>query len=82
MASEALANAAKHGQATVVRIELDERDGVLSLAIRDDGVGGADPSKGSGLIGLRDRVEAVRGTIDVASPADEGTALYVRLPLS
>jgi signal transduction histidine kinase len=79
--SEALANAAKHAGASVVRIEAALRDGVLELAIRDDGVGGADPALGSGLIGLVDRVEAIGGTIEVASPSGAGTALLVRLPL-
>ena len=80
VASEALANAAKHGQATCVWIDLSEREGYLELSIRDDGVGGADPANGSGLIGLRDRVEAVGGTIDVTSPSGEGTTLLARLP--
>jgi signal transduction histidine kinase len=80
VASEALANAAKHGQATCVWIDLSERDSYVELAIRDDGVGGADPANGSGLIGLRDRVEAVGATIDVTSPRGEGTTLRARLP--
>ena len=75
VASEALANAAKHAAASVVRIEAAVRDGALELTIRDDGVGGADPAQGSGLIGLVDRVEAIGGTIEVASPAGAGTAL-------
>ncbi|MDX6246749.1 MAG: hypothetical protein QOF10_109, partial [Kribbellaceae bacterium] len=49
--------------------------------IRDDGVGGADPGRGSGLIGLADRVEALGGKIAVASPAGEGTSLQVELPV-
>ena len=68
VASEALANAAKHAGASVVRIEAAVRDDMLELSIRDDGVGGADPARGSGLIGLVDRVEAMGGTIEVASP--------------
>jgi signal transduction histidine kinase len=79
-ASEALANAAKHARASVVRIDAEERDGSLALAIRDDGVGGADPAHGSGLIGLRDRVEAAGGAIDVVSPVGDGTSVSVTLP--
>jgi signal transduction histidine kinase len=80
VASEALANAAKHGRASGVRIALSRLDGCVALEISDDGVGGADPANGSGLIGLRDRVEAVGGTIDVTSPRGEGTTLLARLP--
>jgi signal transduction histidine kinase len=78
--SEALANAAKHARASTVWIDAEERDGSLALDIRDDGVGGADPSRGSGLIGLRDRVEAAGGTIEVVSPAGDGTSMRVTLP--
>jgi signal transduction histidine kinase len=76
--SEALANATKHAHASVVQVELDIFDATLRLAIRDDGIGGADPARGSGLIGLRDRIEAVGGTFDVTSPADGGTTLSSR----
>ena len=79
--SEALANAAKHGQASVVHIDLEARDDVLHLSVRDDGIGGADLAQGSGLIGLTDRVEALGGTIAIASPVGEGTSLAVELPL-
>jgi len=69
--SEALANAAKHARASAVQVELDALDTVVWLAIRDDGIGGADPAQGSGLTGLRDRIEAVGGTLDVtAVPLD------------
>jgi signal transduction histidine kinase len=78
--SEALTNAAKHAHASVVHVVLDVGHGVLELSIRDDGSGGADPARGSGLIGLTDRVEAVGGTIDVTSPAGQGTTLHVTLP--
>jgi PAS domain S-box-containing protein len=79
--SEALTNSAKHANASAVHVIADERDGVLELSIRDDGCGGADPSRGSGLIGLTDRVEALGGTLDVASPAGQGTTLRIRLPV-
>jgi PAS domain S-box-containing protein len=79
--SEALANAAKHSSASVVHVDVGTEDGTLRLLIRDDGVGGADPAQGSGLIGLRDRVEALGGTITIVSPAGGGTSLLVTLPL-
>ena len=79
--SEALANAAKHAHASVVEVDLGVTDGVLHLLVRDDGVGGADASRGSGIIGLSDRVEAVGGTIEVTSPAGDGTALLVTIPV-
>jgi signal transduction histidine kinase len=80
-ASEALANAAKHARASIVHIELDTPDTALRLAIRDDGIGGADPARGSGLTGLRDRIEAVGGTFDVTSPAKGGTTLLIEIPV-
>ena len=55
-------------------------DGAFTLSIIDDGIGGADPSRGSGIIGLKDRVEALGGTISVLSPPGHGTALHVQLP--
>ena len=78
--SEALTNAAKHAHASVVQVAAEARDGALRLSIRDDGVGGADPSRGSGLIGITDRVDALGGTIEVSSPAGEGTTLLITLP--
>ncbi|WP_328746325.1 PAS domain S-box protein [Streptomyces sp. NBC_00285] len=79
--SECLANTAKHAHARVVEVAAKTRDGFLELTIRDDGVGGADPGRGSGLIGLTDRVEAIGGRLAVGSPPGEGTTLDVRLPL-
>jgi signal transduction histidine kinase len=79
--SEALANAAKHAHASAVHVELDTPDTAVRLAIRDDGVGGADPAKGSGLTGLRDRIEALGGTLDITSPADGGTTLLITIPV-
>jgi signal transduction histidine kinase len=69
--SEALANAAKHARASVVEIDVGVMDEILRLVVRDDGVGGADLSRGTGLIGLSDRVEAVGGSIDLSSPREE-----------
>jgi signal transduction histidine kinase len=79
--SEALANAVKHARASLVFVELDAPDATLRLSIRDDGIGGADPAQGSGLTGLRDRIEAVGGTLDVSSPADGGTTLLIEIPV-
>jgi signal transduction histidine kinase len=81
VASEALANAMKHAQASCVEISLATRNGSLLLSVRDDGVGGADPARGSGLTGLADRVEALGGSIDVRSAAGAGTHITVDLPL-
>jgi signal transduction histidine kinase len=79
--SEALTNAAKHARASVVNVELDTHDAILQLAIRDDGIGGADPDQGSGLVGLSDRIEALGGTLQVSSPAGNGTTLLIEVPL-
>ncbi len=79
--SEALTNTAKHAHASAVHVAVEARDGVLELSIRDDGSGGADPSRGSGLIGLTDRVDALGGTIEVASPVGQGTTLLITLPI-
>jgi signal transduction histidine kinase len=79
--SEALANAAKHAHASVVHVELGIHDGILQLAVHDDGIGGADPDRGSGLTGLRDRIEALGGTLDVTSAAGGGTTLLIGIPV-
>ena len=79
--SEALTNATRHAQASVVCVAVRERGDSLHLSIRDDGVGGADPARGSGLIGLRDRAEALGGSLEVSSPPGAGTLLDVQLPL-
>jgi signal transduction histidine kinase len=79
--SEALTNAAKHAHASVVRVQVQSGQALLRVCVRDDGSGGADPVRGSGLVGLKDRVEALRGTITVHSPLGEGTSLDVELPL-
>jgi signal transduction histidine kinase len=78
--SEALTNAAKHARASVVRIDLHATEEGVRLTIADDGVGGADPVRGSGLIGLKDRVEAVGGAVRIASPPGGGTTLTVTIP--
>jgi signal transduction histidine kinase len=79
--SEALANAAKHADASTAELDVRARNGILELVIRDDGIGGADPARGSGLIGLKDRVEALGGTMTVVSPVAAGTSIHVELPV-
>jgi signal transduction histidine kinase len=78
--SEMLANAAKHAQASVVEVAAETSSGALRIYVRDNGIGGADPARGSGLIGLRDRVEALGGTFSVHSPAGFGTTIWCELP--
>jgi signal transduction histidine kinase len=79
--SEALANVAKHAEASYVSVEVTLRAGWLQATIRDDGVGGAEVGAGSGLAGLVDRVEALGGRLSVVSPARQGTTVTVALPL-
>jgi signal transduction histidine kinase len=80
VASEALANAAKHSHASEVRLVASQEDGVLVLEIADDGIGGASTSGGSGLRGLADRVEALGGRLTVSSPPGRGTTLRAEIP--
>jgi len=79
--AEALTNVAKHAGASVVQVEVDSDDGLVRLDIRDDGVGGADPTRGSGLVGLKDRVAASGGSLRVDSRPGQGTSLLVELPI-
>jgi signal transduction histidine kinase len=79
--AEALTNVTQHAGASEVRLEAASRDGRLQLSIADDGVGGADPQSGSGLMGLIDRVNALRGRIVVSSLPGEGTRIRVELPI-
>jgi signal transduction histidine kinase len=78
--AEALANVAKHAQASAAFVRVTRRDGHLVVEVCDDGVGGADPARGSGLRGLGDRVEALGGTFAVASTPAEGTRLTAEIP--
>src|SRR4051794_14007291 len=80
--SEALTNASKHANATRVWVSLSIEDDVLLLSIRDDGVGGADPRRGSGLTGLRDRIEALGGRIQIESQTGSGTVIEVEIPIA
>jgi len=79
--SEALTNAAKYAHPSVVHVAVEARDRMLRVSVRDEGPGGADPARGSGLLGLRDRVEASGGTMSLQSPPGAGTSLVVELPL-
>jgi signal transduction histidine kinase len=79
--AEALTNAAKHARASAVNVRVDTEADSLHLSIRDDGIGGADAGKGSGLIGLTDRVEAIGGKMTVSSQPRWGTSLLVTIPL-
>jgi len=78
--AEALTNAAKHASATRVRVRVRFREDHLRIDLDDDGCGGADPERGSGLVGIRDRVEALGGTLGISSPHGDGTVLRVSLP--
>jgi signal transduction histidine kinase len=82
--AEALTNTAKHAHASTVTItvETDPTDDVLRVAVRDDGIGGADLTRGTGLIGLKDRVEALGGRILLHSPHGAGTSIRAELPLT
>jgi signal transduction histidine kinase len=79
--AEALTNVAKHANASGVRVDVNTDDGLVRLDIRDDGVGGADPARGSGLVGLKDRIEATGGSLRVESRPGQGTSLLVELPI-
>jgi signal transduction histidine kinase len=79
--SEALTNAAKYARASVVRVDVGVRGRALRVEVKDDGIGGADPARGSGLLGLKDRAEAFGGSMSVESPPGEGTLLIAELRL-
>ena len=79
---EAVANAQKHSRASLIRVSLSWSAGMLHLVVDDDGVGGATETAGLGLQGLRDRVEAVGGTLTIDSPARKGTRLGMSIPAS
>jgi signal transduction histidine kinase len=79
--AEALTNIVKHARATTADVQVAKSDGVLHVHVRDNGRGGADFSHGSGLVGLKDRAEALGGNLDLRSPPGEGTTLEITLPL-
>ena len=80
LVAEALANVAKYSSATLVSVNVDRRNGQAVVEVSDDGVGGADPARGSGLRGLADRVEALGGAFVVESPQGKGTRLRAEIP--
>ena len=82
VAAEALANVAKyaHAASAGVRIAEDDERGEIVVEVIDDGIGGADPTRGSGLKGLEDRVAALDGTLEVASPPGAGTRIRATIP--
>ena len=79
--SEALANVTKYAQASAVEVKVERRNGFAVVEVADDGVGGADPLRGSGLRGLADRVASLSGKLDVDSPPGEGTRVRAEIPL-
>jgi signal transduction histidine kinase len=81
VASESLANAAKHSRSSRIDVALMMENERLLLSVRDDGIGGADPGRGSGLVGLRDRVEALGGSLEITSKLFGGTSLIAALPI-
>jgi signal transduction histidine kinase len=80
--SEMLANAAKHARASMIQVDAETSGGTLWVRVHDDGIGGATPARGSGLLGLKDRIEALGGTFSVHSPAGHGTTVSCQLPLT
>jgi signal transduction histidine kinase len=79
--SEMLTNAAKHAQASAVEVDAGVEGGTLRVCVRDDGVGGADPERGTGLVGLKDRINALGGTFSMHSPPGGGTTVTCELPV-
>jgi signal transduction histidine kinase len=82
LCSEGLANVAKYARASRVRVSVTSSDGHVAVEVTDNGVGGADPSRGSGLRGLADRVEALGGRLSLESPPGRGTRLTGEIPFS
>ena len=80
MCSEALANVAKYASASKITISVSSSQDLITVRVRDDGVGGADAGRGTGLRGLRDRVETLGGTLTVDSPPGGGTSLIAVIP--
>jgi signal transduction histidine kinase len=80
--AEALTNAAEHADAAVVRVDLVVKEATVRLSVRDDGKGGADPERGSGLISIKDRVEALGGSLEITSPVGGGTSLLAEIPIT
>jgi signal transduction histidine kinase len=81
VAAESLANAARYAEATKIDVRIAREGETLVVEVRDDGVGGADPASGTGLIGLADRVDVLGGRLEVHSPAGAGTLVRAEIPL-
>ncbi|HZH24508.1 MAG TPA: ATP-binding protein, partial [Solirubrobacteraceae bacterium] len=79
--AEALTNAAKHAQAASATVAVSRANGLLLVEVRDDGVGGAEIERGSGLRGLVDRVEALQGRLEVESAEGSGTLVRAAIPV-
>jgi signal transduction histidine kinase len=79
--AETVTNTTKHAGASRVEVTIEGRDSHLWVCVRDDGVGGADPACGSGLVGLKDRIEAFGGTMTLDSPTGKGTTRVAQFPL-
>ena len=80
--AEVITNAVKYANASRVTVRVSPSNGVALICVADDGIGGADPARGSGLHGLVDRVEALGGRLQVDSPLDGGTRITAEIPLS
>ena len=80
--AEALTNAAKHASASAVTVTVTPTRDKLVVVVEDDGVGGADPARGTGLIGLSDRVAALGGSLTVSSPPGRGTTMSASIPVA
>ncbi len=80
--AEALTNVAKHSRASAVSVVVEVAGEVLRVAVHDDGVGGADLARGTGVVGIKDRVEALGGRIVLYGPPGAGTTLRAELPLT
>src|SRR5262249_22804892 len=80
LVSEALANVAKYARASRVRVRVAQADGLMLVDIDDDGVGGANPSRGTGLRGLTDRIHALEGRVELESTPGQGTHLHAEIP--
>jgi signal transduction histidine kinase len=78
--AEAITNAAKYAHASRATVNIRQANGSATVTVSDDGVGGADPSRGSGLRGLAARVEALNGRLDVHSPPQQGTRIKAEIP--
>jgi signal transduction histidine kinase len=80
LVAEAVTNVAKYARATTATVAVERSNGMVTVVVSDDGVGGADPGRGSGLVGLADRVEALGGRLHVKSPQGRGTQLSAEIP--